>query len=176
MTQDAILANIFLAIQGQLQAQCPELKFIDLDTGQLEYKDAQERPAILLPCALFDFTDVRFTDASDGVQVAEDSTLQIRLGIDPFTQATHYFTQTQIANAINFFNIEHRVNLALHTWCDEVNFGPLSRTNLKSERRTDKLRVRVITYKFGYMDYTAKPVPAQTITRPDVAITPPAEA
>lgn len=175
MTEDAILANIFLSIQARLVAQCPELRFIDLDTGQLEYKDAQERPAVLLPCALFDFTDIRFTDASDGVQVAEDSTLQVRLGIDPFTQATHYFTETQIANAINFFNIEHRVNLALHTWCDGVYFGPLSRTNLKSERRNDKLRVRIMTYKFGYMDYTAMPIPAQTIPRPDMVIEPPTE-
>lgn len=175
MTQDAILANIFLAIQGRLVEQCPEIKFIDLDTGQLEYKDAKERPAILLPCLLLDFTDIRFTDASEGVQVAEGSKFQARLGVDPFTMATHYLTQTQIANAINFFNIEHRVNLALHTWCDGIYFGPLSRIRLSTEKRNDGLRVRNIEYEFGYMDYTAMPIPAQTIPRPDMVITPPAE-
>jgi hypothetical protein len=167
--QVAILANIFLAVQNQLVAGVPELKFIDLDTHQLEYKDAQERPMVLLPCVLIDFITATFTDDSQNIQEG-DALMQLRLGVDPFTQATQYFTDTQKANAINYFNIEHKINMALHGWCNSQYFTPMSRVALKSELRNDKLRVRVMHYKFGYTDWTAQPLPAEAIARPDLVI------
>lgn len=165
---DAILANIFLAIQNRLKTEVPELKFIDLDTGQLEYKEG-ERPAVLLPCALIDFISVDYGDLSTNAQIAEPIA-QIRIGVDPFTQATHYFSQPQISTAINFFNIEHRVNQALHGWCNSQYFTPMSRTKVHTENRSDKLRVRPLHYKFGFTDFTAMPVAASTIPRPDLVV------
>jgi hypothetical protein len=155
---DAVLGNIFLAIQQQLVAGCPALKFIDLDTHQLEFKDPGDRPMVLLPCALIDFTEARYTDLSDDIQSADDVILQVRIGVDPFTQATAFFSDTKIANALNYFNIEHTVNLALHGWSNSQYFGPLCRISMKSEFRNDKLRVRVLHYKFSFIDNTAMPV------------------
>jgi len=170
--QDAVLANVFLAIQNRIVAEVPELKFVDLDTGQLEYKDAKERPMVAIPCALFDFVAADYTDASEGVQEG-DIVLQVRIGVDPFTQATHYFTDTQKANAINYFNIEHRVNKALQWWTDGRYFKPLSRASMRTEPRHDGLRVRVLHYKFGLTDWTAMNVPAATVATPDFQIIPP---
>jgi hypothetical protein len=172
ITQQAILANIFLTIQNQLQTAVPELKFIDLDTGQLEYKDANDRPAVLFPCVLFDVVDADYSDDAQNIQESE-ALLEVRIAVDPFTGSTNYFTDTQKQNAINFFNIEHRVNLALHGWCDSQYFGPLTRRKARTERRKDNIRVRVLHYKFVFSDYTAMPVPAATITTGGLVIEPP---
>ena len=168
LIMNAVLANIWLNIQAQL-ATVPDLKFIDLDTGQLEYKDSQERPAVLLPCALFDVLDVDFESLSEGVQEGE-AILQVRLGVNPLTQATNYFTNTQKANALYFFNLEQLVHQALHGWCNSQYFTPLRRVKLRTEGRNDKLRVRVMQFKFTYLDNTATPV-TTTIARPNLALT-----
>lgn len=168
LEMDAVLANVWLCIQAQL-ATVPDLKFIDLDTDQLEYKDQQERPAVLLPCALIDFPDVDYESLSFEVQEGE-AILQVRLGINPLTQATNYFTDTQKANALNFFNIEHRVNQVLHGWSNSQYFGPLRRVKRRKEGRNDKIRVIVFLYKFTYLDNTAIPVPGSTIPRPDLEL------
>ena len=132
---NALLGNIWLTIQTQL-ATIADLKFIDLDTGQLEYKDMHQRPQVLLPCALFDFVKAGYTDLSQNYQEG-DLLLEVRIGINPYTQATNYFTQTQKENALNFFNIEQEVYLALQGWATQY-FGPLSRVNLQTEKRNDK--------------------------------------
>ena len=99
---NALLGNIWLAIQTQL-ATITDLKFIDLDTGQLEYKDMHQRPQVLLPCALFDFVKADYEDLLENYQQG-DLHLEVRIGINPYAQATNYFTDTQKENALNFFN------------------------------------------------------------------------
>ena len=167
LVMDAPLANIWLAIQAQL-ATDTELKFIDLDTGQLEYKDNMERPAVLLPCALIDFPDIDYESLSFNVQEGE-SILQVRLGVNPLTQATQYFTDTQKANALDFFNLEGRINLLLHGWSNSQYFTPLRRIKIKTEGRNDKLRVRVLYYKFGFVDNTGLPI-TTSIARPNLQV------
>ena len=164
LEMESILANIWLCIQAQLTAET-DLKFIDLDTGQLEYKDREERPSVLLPCALIDFPDVDYESLSFNVQEGE-AVLQVRLGVNPLTQATQYFTDTQKANALNYFNLEGRVNKLLHGWSNSQYFTPLRRIKLKTEGRNDKLRVRVLFYKFGFVDDTAIPI-TTSLSRPD---------
>jgi hypothetical protein len=155
---------IWLSIQTRLVANCPALKFIDLDTGQLEYHDSEMRPAVLLPCALFDFSKVNFEDLSFNVQEGE-GVLEVRTGVNPFTQATHYFTDTQKANALAFFDIDHAVYLALQGWSDSQYFGPLSRISVHTEKRNDKLRVRTQRFKFTYLDNSAIAV-TTSVARP----------
>jgi hypothetical protein len=149
---NALLGNIWLTIQTQL-ATIADLKFIDLDTGQLEYKDLHQRPQVLLPCALFDFAKANYTDLSENYQEGE-LLLEVRIGINPYTQATNFFTDTQKENALSFFNIEQEVYLALQGWATQY-FGPLTRVNLQTEKRNDKIRVRVMQFKFNYVDSTA---------------------
>ena len=149
---NALLGNIWLSIQAQL-ATISDLQFIDLDTGQLEYKDMHQRPQVLLPCALFDFVKSEYIDLSENYQEGE-LLLEVRIGINPYTQATNYFTDTQKENALNFFYIEQEVYVALQGWSTQY-FGPLTRVSLKSEKRNDKLRVRIMQFKFNYLDASA---------------------
>jgi hypothetical protein len=156
VTLTSPLGNIWICIQNQL-ATVSALNFIDLDTGQLEYLDKQQRPQVLLPCALFDFIKDDYRDLSFNAQQAE-AILEIRIGVNPYTQATNYFTDTQKENALQFFEIENQVNLALQGWSNSQYFGPLSRISAHTEKRGDKIRVRILRYKFTYIDATAIPV------------------
>ena len=167
LEMDAVLANIWLCIQAQLIAET-DLNFIDLDTGQLEYTDKEMRPAVLLPCALIDFPDIDYESLSYNIQEGE-TILQVRVGVNPLTQATNYFTDTQKANALNFFNLEHRINKLLHGWSNSQYFTPLRRIKMKTEGRNDKLRVRMLFYKFGFVDNTAVQV-TTSIARPQFVL------
>jgi hypothetical protein len=163
---DALLGNCWLTIQNQL-ATIPALKFIDLDTGQLEYKKEDERPAVLLPCALFDFVKIDYEDLSFNYQEG-DFILQVRIGVNPYTHATQYFTATQKENALNFFNIEQSVYTSLQGFASQY-FGPISRVSMQTEGRNDKLRVRILRFKGRYLDNTAVAAAALQ-PRPDMTV------
>jgi hypothetical protein len=167
LIMDAILANVFLKVQERL-ATLTELKFIDQDMGQLEFDD-KERSPVAFPCSLFDIVDIRYTDNSRSQQQGE-AVLEVRLAVAAYTAATHYYKDEHKANAIRYFNIEHRVNKALHGWSDDRYFNPLSRISAQTEKRQDNVRVRILRFAFGFVDNTAMAIPAQTIERPDLEI------
>lgn len=166
---DGLKGIIFLDIQQRLASQVPDIKFIDLDTGQLEYKKEDMRPAVLLPCALIDFVHVDYDELSGYAQIAT-ATVRVRLAVDPFTQATHYFSDPQKETALNFFNLEHNANKALHGYANTEYYTPLARKRVQTELRNDKLRVIVMDYTTSFNDDTAMIVPASTVARPDLAI------
>lgn len=167
LEMDAILANVFLAVQNRL-AESDEMRFIDQDLGQLEIDEIGERESpVAFPCALFDFVDVRYSDDSEYLQQGE-AVLEVRIALLAYAAATHYKSDKHIQNALKYYNIEHRINKLLHNWSDDRYFNPLSRISARTERRKDNIRVRVLTYSFGFRDNTATPVPAQTIDRPDL--------
>ena len=166
LIMDAILANVFLAVQARL-ATLPELKFIDQDLGQLEF-DEKESP-VKFPCALFDPIEIRYTDNSTNSQQGE-AVLEVRLGVTAYAAATHYYANnSHKVNALGYYNLEHRVNKVLHGWSDDQYFNPLSRVSAKTERRKDNVRVRVLHYAFGFKDNTAMAVTTPTAA-PDLAI------
>jgi len=164
---DAILAQIFIAIQERIATEVPEIKFIDQDLGQLEYY--KDRPAVAFPCVLLDMADIQPTDNSGNSQIVT-VTLEVRLAIAAYVEATRYFSRQHKETALNYYNVEHRINKALHGWYIDGLFNALDRVRIKTERREDNLRVRVISYQFAYMDNTAMRVPFQTIATPDLEI------
>jgi hypothetical protein len=168
IVMDAILANVFLAVQKRL-ATSEELKFIDQDLGQLEIDEVNERESpVAFPCALFDIVDVRYTDDSYNRQEAE-GTLEVRLALLAYSAATHYYKDDiHKVNALKYYNIEHRINKLLHGWSDDEYFNALSRVSARTERRKDNVRVRVLTFTFGFTDKTAMSIPVQVIARPDL--------
>lgn len=167
IVMDAILANVFLTIQTRL-ATSPDLKFIDQDLGQLEIDELGDKMSpVAFPCALFDSIDIKYSDASEGLQLGE-AILEVRLALTAYSAATHYYNNpSHKLNALEYYNVEHRVNKLLHDWSDDTYFNPLSRISAHTERRKDNVRVRVLRYSFGFKDVTAMEVRTST-TRPDI--------
>lgn len=166
---DAILANIFLTVQERLKTSLTDLKWIDQDLGQLEFYD--KRPAVDFPCALIDIDDSDYSDEGENSQIGE-GILIVRLGLTVYNSANHLTPTPYKEKAIDYYNLEHRVNSFLHGWCDSRYFSPLMRRKGFKEKRDDNLRVRVLRYVFAFRDSTAMEVPAFTVQKPDLEIEP----
>ncbi|GGB14343.1 hypothetical protein [Mucilaginibacter rubeus] len=159
---DAILANVFSSVQERL-ATIPDLQFIGMDIGQLEWGEENASP-VLFPCVLLGRIDINYTDNKKSIQQG-DAILELLLamaapGPGPDSGST----------AADYFNLEHKINQALHGWCDQQYFNPMSRVRAKNKRRkrTD-IRVRALRFGFGFVDDTAMQV-GHTGQRPDMVL------
>lgn len=166
---DSILANIFLAVQQRLNTQLTNLKWIDQDLGQLEFYTT--RPAVDFPCALIDIDDSDYSNEGENSQIGE-GILLVRLGLTAYTSANNLTPTIYKEKAINYYNLEHQVNKALHGWCDSRFFSPLTRVKATKEKREDNLRVRVLRYTFAFRDSTAMEIPVSVVERPGLEIEP----
>lgn len=73
------MKTIYTAVMARLKEQVPELKWIDLDTGQLEVRT--ERPALAYPAALIGITIQPKRNLTDKIQDCE-ATIIVRLAFD----------------------------------------------------------------------------------------------
>ncbi|WAC40568.1 hypothetical protein [Pedobacter sp. SL55] len=159
---NSILANIFLTVQNRLKTEVPALKWIDGDYGQLEFYE--QRPNVDWPCVLIDIDDGTFSNNGEFSQLGE-CVLIIRLGLPSYSQTNALTPKPVIELALEYYNLEHAVNKALHGFQSQY-FSTLSRVKADKEKRNDNLRVRTMRYTFTYADNTAMPV----YTAPETAV------
>jgi hypothetical protein len=164
---NSILANIFLEIQARILAEVPEVKWIDQDLGQLEFYD-RERPPVLFPAVLIDIPSATYSDAGQYSQLAE-TTLEIRLAVAAYKQASHVHSLQHREKALEYYNIEHKLNQVLHGWSNSQFFSSLSRTGSITERREDNIRVRSLRYALTFSDSTAMPV-TTSVPKPEMEL------
>jgi hypothetical protein len=164
---DAILGNVFLAVQQRIVDQCPEIKWIDQDMGQLDFYNG-ERPLVIFPAVVLDIVDLTYEELGLNTQICT-AVLEVRLAVAAYVQAAQVHSQQHKERALEYYNIEHRLNKALHGWCDSQYFAPLIRRHVKTERRKDSLRIRPLRYEFAFTDDTTLPV-RTTVPRPDANI------
>lgn len=151
-------ANLFLAIQSlisnlQDDQQNTYFKYIDQDLGQLEH----ERPPVQWPCVLIDMDDFQFKPLSNNAQLGTGK-ITTRIGFPPFSPTSAATPDEYKQKAIYFYELEQILYLALQGWMDTTLqdiFGSMTRTSAFTERRTDLLRVRVLTWSVGIDDYSA---------------------
>ena len=158
-------ANIFLAIQQQIQTSVPSITYIDQDLGQLRIG---ARPPVLWPCALIDFEDFSFDNMGDNVQVAK-GTVVIRLGFAPYSSSAQTTPSPYLQQSVGYYDTEWAVHKALQGWAPGEDYGSLIRTNATTQKRTDSYRVREIRYTTTFEDYSTKPV--QQYARPALIVT-----
>jgi hypothetical protein len=134
--------------------------------AQLEVDELGDKMSpVAFPCGLFDIVDITYTNGSRGLQLGE-AVLELRLGLTAYSAATHYYQNpSHKLNALEYYNTEHRVNKALHSWSDDQYFNPLSRVRAQTEKRKDN--VRVLHYAFGFKDNTATEV-RSSFAAPDI--------
>jgi len=164
MAVTSIFANMYLKLVDQLKTECPNIRYIDQDLGQLEHYDM--RPAISIPCALIDIDDIAFEHNGDNAQTGE-GIIQVRIGMQPYSDSNNLVPDSVREKALAFYEHEQEVYLALQGFSQD-NFRDLNRVSAKTEKRNDTLRVRVIRFRFGLEDYSAMP---QVNTVTDVPVT-----
>lgn len=148
-------ANIFSALQQRIITQVPEIIFIEHDFGQLEdYSNG--RPPVAFPCALIDFQNWTFENMGENAQRAEGDVV-IKLGYAKHGQ-THNATPNQWREAaMEYYETEWKLNKALHGYTPGNDYGYLTRTTETKENRPLGVRIKTITYRLAFEDYSAMP-------------------
>jgi hypothetical protein len=140
-------ANLFLAVQTQIAAVA-SVKHVDQDLGQFE----DERPPVTFPAVLIDVDNFIFSDAGENIQLANGQ-LILRIGFPPYSASSNVVPTQYKQSAINYYDIEYAIHAALQGWSPGDAFGKLDRVSARTEKRTDNLRVRIVTYSIAFEDY-----------------------
>lgn len=159
--QDNFFGELFIAIMKRLAEKVPEIKYVNIDIGQLEVY-TMDSPSVSWPCCLVDFTDTRYADLHQGEQEA-DGTLVVRLGFNPFSQTSNLQPDEVKRKGLYYFTLENKIHWALHGWqplneAGEAICQPLFRRRAGTERREeDAFRVRAIAFAYSFFDDGGKP-------------------
>jgi hypothetical protein len=160
-------ATVYLALIARLQAELPELNWIDHDFGQLDdYSDG--RPPVAFPCVLIDFQNFTFENMGDLAQRAEGDVI-FKLAFAQHGQTHGASPEAWRTLALEYYDIEWRLHKALHGWSPGEPFGYLTRTQATKENRPLGVRLRTIPYRLGFEDYSTSPV-LDTTAKPPLEV------
>lgn len=140
------MKTIYQSILNRLLAEVPELKWIDLDKGQMRF----ERPPVLFPAALINLQVPNSQNLNSTKQLVR-AQVSIKLCFD-FTGNTDANTpEEHRLNSLAYFDVVDKVFSKLQGWgTDELN--PLERVNQYDEQRPDAYKISVITFSTGYYE------------------------
>lgn len=162
-------AKAYLAILARIAEQVPEIVYITHDLGQLDDYSAG-KPPVAFPCALIDFDQWGFGNLGDSAQTAEGDVV-IKLGFALVGDTSNAQPLEWQEAAMQYYDIEWKLNKALHGWSPGDEFGTLTRTFETKENRPAYVRQKTLRYRLAYEDYSVTPED-ETIPRPGVIITP----
>lgn len=153
MAQNSYFGQIYVALAAYLKAQVPELKWIDMDLGQLDH--FEYKPNVNFPCALIDFPNADYTNESQLVQQG-DIIVQFKLGFAPFSQTSQAAPTNVKDKGLVYFDIEQKVFEKVQGWENDIT-QPFIRLNAATDKRYEEigLRVRVLTFATSYQDASA---------------------
>ncbi len=135
-------------MQERIGAVVPEIACVDQDRGQLNTKS---RPAVQWPCVLIDMETFEYDNLGSNVQTAE-GTVCVLLGFAPNGPTASGTPEEYKEAALGYYELEWKLNKALHGWSAGEGFGYLIRKNTRSQQRADGYRVREIRYRLAFDD------------------------
>lgn len=140
--------TIIIALMERIRAQVPEIRWIDLDMGQLQ---VAERPPIAYPACLL---DMEYTACNQLNREDQQVTVSIRLSIiADGIGTTHAGTPTYIRDkALSVMDVLQRLHNALQWWDNDRMWMPITRSSVRPERRSDGLKVYNAVYQLRYID------------------------
>jgi len=129
-----------------------DLKFIDLDKGQLDYYSSG-RPNVAFPAALINIELPECIDESDTIQRVRAQAI-IRIAFD-FTGETSAATPSDVRDtSLNYFETVEAVYKALQGYSDS-EVESISRAAVRQEVREDGYKVSQIIFNIWFDDVTA---------------------
>lgn len=148
------MKTVYTAVMERLAARVPALKWIDLDTGQLENGSGEtDRPAVAFPCALISISIPLAGDLTDYIQDC-DARIMVRLAFDQQMRTNAAAPAQVIDTALTPYDIISDVYAALQGY-GTVNFSPLSRTGQSPDKSRAGLFVYQISFRTTFEDLTA---------------------
>jgi len=144
------MKTLYLKTLAKLQ-EITDLKYIDLDTGQLDAPDADGRYPVNFPCALIGVQIPRARDHNQaGSKQEVEALINIRLGVD-FSGNTSSTTPEGVrAESLGYFELADLIWEKLQGWKDS-ELSQFSRVSAREERRGDRVKVVNIPFSTGYI-------------------------
>lgn len=141
--------QIFTAICDQLEAEVPELKWIDWDEGQLNVS-VDQRPALAFPCCLIDiqYTDCRDTNETEQIVSAS---IVLKLAFMKSGETNNKAPQLVRSRALEVFNVIDKVHDKLQGWTGDELFSPMSRKRANGQNRGG-IKIYTVTYSTTFRE------------------------
>lgn len=145
------METIYNIIANRLTEQVPEIAWIDLDNGQLEY--AEYRAAIAFPAVLIDIAYVQCQDMGHSGEQLCDVRLQLRVVSQQYSD-THMAAPPEIRQqALQHFALLQQIQKALQWHAPHDSpLDAIARAASTREPRKDGLMVQQVVYTTRYYD------------------------
>lgn len=125
------MKTIYNAILQRLAAKVPEIRFIELNTGQLE--DPAGNYVIPFPCVLIQFSDIVWAGIGAGI-VTGDATITVRVAFQIWEDINSLTPEDIYYDGIERLEIVNRVFASLQNLTGD-NFNELQVTGTNDETR-----------------------------------------
>ncbi len=145
-------ANLYESIAERLKLKATSIRYIDQDLGQLENYGL--RPAVSFPCVLIDVDEFEFSDMGNDPRQLGDGFVIIRLGEAAWSSSAKFSPAGVREKALQYYEYEQEIYKALHNWSPE-GFSRMLRRKLRTEKREDDIRVRIMAFQLSYTDSSA---------------------
>ncbi len=142
------MKTIFKEVTARLEEEVPELKWIDMDKGQMNFAGS----AVLFPAALVTLSWRTVNDITHTLQ-EKDLLIQVKLCFD-FSGNTNNKTPVfHRDKSLEYFDICEKLHKALQGWGGS-EFNPLKSVQQSGEKRPDAYKVENLTYRTSFRDDT----------------------
>lgn len=125
------MKTIYNAILQNLSAEVPEIRFIELNTGQLE--DPAGSYVTPFPCVLIQFSEIVWAGIGGGI-VAGDATITVKVAFQIWEDINNITPEEIYYNGIERLEIVNRVFACLQNMTGD-NFNELQVTGTNDETR-----------------------------------------
>ena len=141
----SFFSQLYLDLQTRISSQVPAINWIEMDFGQ-DHSD-KWRPNVVFPAVLIDFPSASYSEIS-GINQIGNITVSLRLLVAPFSQSYEDAPLSVKQNALQFFELEQSLVVAVQGWKPAGNYcQALIRTTSTSNNRNDiGLRIRELQF------------------------------
>ncbi len=141
--------HLFIALCDLLEAQVPEVRWIDADEGQINSQN--NRPPVAFPCVLIDMTYPQ-TEALNAQSEKIRVQFSLRIAFEGYGQTSSVAPEEVRERALERLDILEKIHRALQWWSYERQINPLRRQRVITERRQDGLKVYNMIYESAFVD------------------------
>ena len=142
--------ELFTAVCDRLEAEVPQLRWIDAEIGQLSSR-GDTRPPVAFPCALVEISYTSCDTLSGGRQriTAE---VQLRVGFDIQGPTNSKVPDRFRDMALSYMDVLDSIHQAMQWWDGGHMFGPMRRTRAVPDKSGAGFKSWLVTYTTTFLD------------------------
>lgn len=144
------MKNIYTLIAERLQNEVEDIRWIDLDNGQIdffEYRANVDFPAVLINIKYPNCQNV----GTNGEQEC-DVDIELRCVFNLFDETNIHAPEEVRERALEIFDIMNKIHACLQNWRNDGTCGIITRTAVAKETRTDGSKIYNMNYRTTYFD------------------------